>query len=380
MPEKRTLIKVLRSKKEVIRQITTEEYHFALSIFQREFPPRDEIYISNQTGLGNRPYVRPTLHGNIRMYMGDYFDNCLVNKKTKSIFAHELTHAWQIEHYGLLWYGRQALANQVIDPILGTSSYNYTCNASKTLGDYNAEQQGEIVRNFVLGNDCEKKIVEKTLFSKTWKLLIGSDAKDIAVDSDGTYYMINRVGHIYKYIDNDWQKLNGSDGLAITANAGKVFMVNTAGFIYELLNERWKKLSGSDAIDITVATDGNVFMVNSHGKIYNYHPSSGVWSQLPGSDAVRISTGNGEIWIVNTVGKIYKMAGSSWEQVTGSSGKDVAVTNDGSVFLTNTAGKIYERKGNSWVQLDGSDGVAIAANKRQHVMVNTKGRMYRRIY
>ncbi len=66
--------------------------------------------------------------------------------------------------------------------------------------------------------------------------------------------------------------------------------------------------------------------------------------------------------------------------MSGSDGRDIAVTNDGKVFLTNTVGKIYERNGNSWKQLDGSDGVTIAANKKKLVMVNAKGRMYFRSY
>lgn len=323
--------------------------------------------------------MRPTINGNIRMYMGGLFDRCLDSKHNKSLFAHELTHAWQIEHYGLVWYGLQALENQVTDPLQGTSPYEYTCKLSKTVGDYNAEQQGEIVRNYVMGLDCEKTLVEKAFFSETWKLLIGSDARDVAVDSDGTYYMVNRIGVIYKYNGHDWEKLNGSDGLAIAANGGKVFMVNTAGFIYERVNNAWKKLPGSDAVDITVAADGNVFMVNSHGKIYNYHPSTG-WKQMAGSDGARIATGHGELWLVNTVGKIYKLTGSSWQQMSGSDGRDIAVSSEGKVFLTNTGGKIYERTGSSWKQLDGSDGVTLAANRNKLVMVNTKGRMYFRPY
>lgn len=368
-------IPVAKSTAERTRQISTEEYQFALSIFQREFPPRDEIFISNQTGLQNRPYVRPTINGNIRMYLGNLFDSLLLNKTNKALFAHELTHAWQIEHYGLLWYGKEALNNQLIHP----DSYDYVCKLSKTIGDYNAEQQGQIVRNYVLGKDCEKKLVEKTLFSSTWKLLIGSDARDVAVDSDGTYYMVNRIGNIYKYKNNDWEKLNGSNGLAICANGGKVFMVNTSGYIYERVNNTWKKLPGSDAVDITVATDGNVFMVNSHGKIYNYHSSTG-WRQLAGSDAARIANGHGETWMVNTAGKIYRMAGAGWVQMSGSNGRDVAVTNDGKVFLTNRVGKIYQRTGNAWTQLDGSDGVTIAANNHKVILANTKGRMYFRTY
>ena len=368
-------VPIAKSPPEKTRQISTAEYQFALSIFQREFPPRDEIFISNQTGFEDRAYVRPTINGNIRMYMGNYFDHLLLNKNNKAFFAHELTHAWQIEHYGLVWYGKEALVNQVIDP----SSYDYTCSLSKTIGDYKAEQQAEIVRNYVLGKDCERKLVEKTMFSKTWKLLIGSDARDVAVDSDGTYYMVNRIGNIYKYKDNDWEKLNGSDGLAISANGGKVFMVNTSGYIYQRLNNAWKKLPGSDAVDITVATDGNVFMVNSIGKIYNYHSSVG-WKQMAGSDAARIATGHGEIWMVNTAGKIYRMAGADWVKMAGTDGRDITVTNDGKVFLTNRVGKIYQRTGNTWVQLEGSDGVTIAANNHKVVMANTKGRLYFRTY
>lgn len=360
---------------EQIRRITTAEYHFALSIFQREFPPRDEIFISNQSGLDNRPYVRPTINGNIRIYMGALFDHCLDNLDNKSKFAHELAHAWQIEHYGLLWYGKEALKNQVIDPITGSSSYTYTCNVAKTIGDYNAEQQGEIIKNYVLGLACERQLVEKTLFSKTWKLMIGSDARDMAVDSDGTLYMVNKAGIIYRYNGIDWEQLNGSDGLAISANCGKVVLVNTAGLMYERVNNTWKKLPGSDAVDIAVATDGTLYMVNSHGKIYTYRSSVG-WKQMAGSDGARIAAGRGEVWLINTVGKIYKLAGASWQQVSGSAGKNIAVTNEGKVFLTNMTGKIYERTGSTWTQMDGSDGMAIAANRNKLVLVNTKGRMY----
>lgn len=67
--------RIARSARALIRQINTEEYQFALSIFQREFPPRDQIFISNQTGLDNRQYVRPTIHRNIRSIWAIYLVN-----------------------------------------------------------------------------------------------------------------------------------------------------------------------------------------------------------------------------------------------------------------------------------------------------------------
>jgi hypothetical protein len=116
------------------RTISAEEYQFALSLFQREFPPRDQITITDETGFGNRPYVRPTVgqivgEGYIRINLGRNYDNPLSSRSVKGLFAHELTHAWQIEHYGLTWYGRQAVRNQVI----AGDSYTYNCNPNKKL-------------------------------------------------------------------------------------------------------------------------------------------------------------------------------------------------------------------------------------------------------
>jgi hypothetical protein len=369
------------------RRITTEEYQFALSIFQREFPPKDQIFISNGTGLGGAMFVRPTINGNIRMHLGALSSKTLTTPVNKGRFAHELTHAWQIEHYGLVWYGRQAFVNQLAE---GRTSYDYICDARNTLGDYNAEQQGEIVKFYLLrllgapdtvhDGRCEAKIVANTLPSKTWFLLTGSDAVDVAVDSDGTQYMVNTAGSIYQYTNDDWKQLDGSDGLSIAANGGFVLLVNKAGLIYQRSGSRWKKLPGSDAVDIAVMADGNAFMVNSVGKIYAYHPSSNQWAAMPGSDASRISAANGEIWMVNRAGKIYRYTNNSWTQMSGGSGKDITVSGERNVFLTNHDGKIYSRGSHSWKQLDGSNGIAVSANAGRLVMVNTKGRLFYRTY
>lgn len=363
-----------------IRPITAEEYHFALSIFQREFPPRDEIFITDGSLEGDRGYVMPTLGGNIRIHMGSRYNNCL-SRQNKPYFAHELTHAWQLEHYSLFSNIASAGINAIRERVLNENNYRYTCNERKTIGDYNTEQQGAIIKEYIKnGTACETKLWRKTFYSDTWKLMIGSDARDVAVDSDGTCYMVNRAGLIYRYDGNDWIKLKGSDGLAITANGGFVFMVNTVGNIYQLKNNRWIKMPGSDAVDIAVAVDGNAFMVNSIGNIYNYHESSGRWTQMEGSDGARISNNAGQLWMVNRAGKIYQMMGNGWKRISGSAGRDITISMEGKVFLTNTSGKIYQRSGTAWKQLDGSDGTTLAANKKMLVMVNTKGRIYYRKY
>lgn len=356
-----------------MRTISAAEYNFALSIFQREFPPRDEITITNITGIGNRPYVRPTVDGHIRINLGNMYDNPM-SPANIGLFVHELTHAWQIEHHGLVWYGREALDNQV----LSSDAYSYTCDPKKTLSDYNAEQQGQIVRHYFEKQTCPTQIASRSLVSHTWKLIIGSDGRDMTVDENGVYYLVNTAGIIYKFNGNDWTRLAGSDGSTIAANGGKVCLVNTAGLIYQWNGSSWKQMTGSAGRDIAINNDGSIWLTNSAGKIYKYNGSS--WTQMQGSDARRIAAGGGQVWMVNSVGKIYQYNGTGWTQKAGSDGRDITVSNDGKVYLTNTVGKIYEWNGNSWTQLDGSDGVIVAANNGLLTLVNTKGRLYYRQY
>lgn len=108
-------------------------------------------------------------------------------------------------------------------------------------------------------------------------------------------------------------------------------------------------------------------------------PGASKWQQMPGSDGARISAGR-DVWLVNTVGKIYRWNGGSWEQTAGSDERDIASSDDGRTFLTNTVGAIYEFSGTAWTQLDGSDGRTLSAGGGTLVLINTAGKIFRRAY
>lgn len=212
------------------RTISAKEYNFALQVFQREFPEQNRITIVNDDGLDNRAYVRPTVDGEIKMFIKEIYKNPLLNVNSCRLFLHELTHVWQIEHFGLLWSLKQAFDTKVLS---GDEAYDYTCDISKTLADYNSEQQAQIVMNSYLNpGSCEEHLVQRALSSTTWKIMIGSSAVDVAVDSDGTAYLVNSAGKIYKYNGDEWLQLAGSDGTRISANNGKIYLINKAGKIY----------------------------------------------------------------------------------------------------------------------------------------------------
>ena len=362
------------------RGMTPEEYQFALSIFERDFPVRDDIELSDGTGIGGRQFVRPTVIGDpYKMYLGEWYEAPL---DYKPHFAHELTHVWQLYHFPLTWYGWHALTDQVLSH--DGSSYNYTLEDGKNFGDYGLEEQASIVQASVLApSSKEAELVAHTFKSATWKLMIGSSAADVAVGNDGTdahsMWLINSSGTIYRYAVDRWEQMPGSDGAAIAVGGGRVLLVNTVGKIYEFTAGSWHQLPGSNGKDVAIANDGTAWLTNTAGAIYSMAAGAAKWRQMPGSHGSRISAGQ-DVRLVNTDGEIYQWAGGSWRQMAGSNGRDIASSDDGNVFLTNTDGAIYKFSGGAWEQLDGSDGRTLSAGGGTLVLVNTAGMIYRRAY
>jgi hypothetical protein len=361
--------------------MTPEEYQFALSIFERDFPVRDDVELTDGTGIGGRPFVRPTVIGDpYKMYLGEWYDAPLDHKAD---FAHELTHVWQLYHFPVTWYGWHALTDHVLGDDAG--SYAYTLEDGKDFGDYGLEEQASIVEASVGNPSATKEIelVAHTFKSATWKLMIGSSGADIGVGNDGAdahaMWLVNSRGAIYRYDVDRWEEMPGSDGAAIAVGGGRVLLVNTGGKIYEFTAGSWHQLPGSDGKDVAVADDGTAWLVNTAGSIYSMAVGAAKWQQMPGSDGSRISAGR-DVWLVNTDGEIYQWAGSSWQQAAGSDGRDIASSDDGHVFLTNDHGAIYRLSGGAWEQLDGSDGRTLSAGGGTLVLVNTAGRIYRRAY
>ena len=197
------------------RRISTEEYHFALKLFPRKFPKQGDVYITDGDCLGN-PCVVPDGKGNLLVKMKEYYENPL---SVPSLFAHELTHVWQYEHFGLTWYTNEFLKNHVFctnDP------YKLNCNEERKLAHYNAEQQGQLVSMHYQNDECASKVVVKAVGTKTWHLMIGSSGRDITIDESGKMYLTNAAGYIYRYDGKKWNRMPGSDGSTIAANAKPV--------------------------------------------------------------------------------------------------------------------------------------------------------------
>ncbi len=89
-----------------------------------------------------------------------------------------------------------------------------------------------------------------------------------------------------------------------------------------------------------------------------------------------IDAKNGQVWIIGTgaVGndyEIHKLAGSSWTKVDGAA-RRIAVEKSGAPWVVNSAGRIYRRVNNRWQQMPGPNGatpVDIAISNSDEVWI-----------
>ena len=143
---------------------------------------------------------------------------------------------------------------------------------------------------------------------------------------------------------------------SVATNGNKICFVNKRGKTYCLKGNSWSLLDDKGK-SIAIDSDGSLWLVKKSGEIFRHTIDSKVdifWEKQRGSDGVKIASGSGEVWLINTAGRIYKWGKLKWNQMPGSSAKNITVSKDGKVvFLTNTLGLNYKWNGTSWSRLYG---------------------------
>ncbi len=218
------------------------------------------------------------------------------------------------------------------------------------------------------------------LSAQSWSLVSGISARDIAVGKNGIAWAIGTNSAIYWWNGSSWITEQGGASRITVDPDGSAWVVNAGGqiFKYNFNNKNWDLKSGT-ATDIAVGVNGTVWIIgtNSVGGgygIYKWDGSS--WTNIPGG-AVRIAVDpSGNAWIVNNSGNIYRYNGSSFEIKSGLA-VDVGIGANGTVWCTGTDGRIYQWDGSNWkVKTGGASQVAVAPDGNAWI-VNSGGEVYR---
>ena len=202
---------------------------------------------------------------------------------------------------------------------------------------------------------------------------VPGSASDIGVGADGSVWVVNSAGLIYRYNGTSFQSIPGQARRVAVDPNGNAWVINSGGLIYRYTGSGFVNVPGL-ASDVGIGANGTVWVTNPTGLIYRCNGSS--FQPIPGQ-ASRIAVDpNGNAWVVNPAGLVYRYTGSSFVNVPGSA-SDIGVGADGVVWITNAAGRIYRYNGVNFVQVAGMASQISVDPVGQAWVVNGGGLIYR---
>lgn len=161
-----------------------------------------------------------------------------------------------------------------------------------------------------------------------------------------------------------WTQLPGGATDVAGGGDGSIWIIGTSpgpdyGIYYKSGTSSFTQVNGS-GVRIAVDSNGDPWVVNSLGEIYQrVGGANGQWQQRPGG-ATDIGAGGGEVWITGRTTipgtndyYAYRWNGSSWD-IYQAGGVRIAVDSSGAPWLVNAAGNIYYGPGGAFQQVDGA--------------------------
>jgi surface antigen len=196
-----------------------------------------------------------------------------------------------------------------------------------------------------------------------WNLLSGQ-AFSVAIGGNNSTWVIgtNPVPGgfgIYRWNGTGWQGIDGGAVDIAVAPNGQPWVINDQGYIFRRSNNTWQLMPGL-ARDIDIGQDGSVWVIGA-GQVpggFSIHRWTGSdWQRVDGG-AVRIAIApNGQPWVVNDAGHIFRRVNGTWQRMPGLA-RDIAIGHNGSVWVIG-AGQvpggfsIHRWTGSDWQQIDG---------------------------
>ena len=153
----------------------------------------------------------------------------------------------------------------------------------------------------------------------TWTQIAGS-ASDIGIGADGSVFAISTqiatvTGGYYviKWNGTGWDTMPYSAGIRIAVDPqGTPWVVNLSTLAYQYAGYLWNQVPGVAAYDVAIGGDGSVVVSGADTGVPSYTPpifkyNAGAWSQVPGlSNATDISAdATGKIWFIDKSGVLH---------------------------------------------------------------------------
>ncbi|MBC06298.1 tectonin domain-containing protein [Thalassospira sp.] len=192
-------------------------------------------------------------------------------------------------------------------------------------------------------------------------------ARDIAISSDGSVFILSDL------LLNRHQTVDGGlitfRDVAEADEASRVMMFNDQ-------TEKFEHISGLAAKRIAVA--GNVLWgINDEGQTFYAYGNSPPYriNVIQSTNAVDIAAADGNIWMLDDKGTIYRLISNRWMRQSGQA-TSLDVASDNQVWAVNANKEIWMLDDNRWQRMSGAaTDVAVFQSGLSYV-VGTDGKVY----
>ncbi len=233
-----------------------------------------------------------------------------------------------------------------------------------------------------------------TAAAVTWQQIPGL-AHEIALGADGAAWclgmgdMPSGGGYsIHRWNGFDWDHVDGAAVKIAVGPAGEIWAVARDHSVLRNSPAGWEALPGL-AREIAVGANGAVWCISASdfapggGSIHAWNGRD--WEHADGGAAVKLAVGpDGNPWIVNSAGQIFRRSGEGWELLPGLA-RAIAIGADGSVWCLcatqNPAvdSSVHYWNGFDWEHIPGA-AVKIAAGLPGTVLlVNAQHQIFRAV-
>ncbi len=248
-------------------------------------------------------------------------------------------------------------------------------------------------------NFCSERTVTVDVQTVKWESVPGPGpncARDIGGGAGGHVWAIGcekapveQGGdyRIYNRSDNAWKTFPGSGNRIAVEPAGWAWIVASNGGVVRWGGGGVTVMKGACAQDIAVGGNGDVWTIGCDAApggggnvIRKLSPQS---ATVPGAGVRIAAEPNGNPWVVNDRGEIFRWTGSAFTRVDGCA-KDIAIGKDGIPWVIGcsavTGGfEVFRWTGNGWGKVPGA-GVALSiGGDNQAWIIDSTGKVSRRV-
>ena len=192
-----------------------------------------------------------------------------------------------------------------------------------------------------------------------WKSL-PTLAVDISINSDGQAYIAALNGTPWRWDKQEqrWRRMSGKFTRIAAAEDNHPWAINAESELFRY-NGLWWERKHEGVADVAANIQGDVFITMDNGDIKQWYALRSEWRSINGS-AQRIAVDSaGQLWIVDSEGKVQSYESKNWKNYSNIIAADIATSGENDQIIVDSIGFIrrWDPLAEQWHKVEGITAV-----------------------